>query len=266
MTSRIALCAGSFLLMVFLAVSVATADMIDDCDKSLDPFTESGELKDDKTLLENQNIKISGCTKVIETSKDNELVAAAHNNRGFAYLASQKAEEALADYDKAIQLAPGNGTYYKNRGTLYFHYLNQPEAALADYTQGISYAPEDASIYMARGVLHMNVGRGDDALEDFDKAIELNPDLPASYFNRATVYQQMRRYDLAIIDLTQCIRLEHQLVRSYAMRGLAHEMTGLRDKAVADYQSALEVRPLLVSHDQVREVARTRLKALGASP
>ena len=61
--------------------------------------------------------------------------------RGNAYNALKKYEEAIADYTKAIELAPKDANNYRARGSAYSNLKKYPEA-FADYTKAIELDPK----------------------------------------------------------------------------------------------------------------------------
>ncbi|MDX1921068.1 MAG: tetratricopeptide repeat protein, partial [Candidatus Caenarcaniphilales bacterium] len=80
-------------------------------------------------------------TKVIEANpKPESKLSEAYLKRGISYLKTEKFEEALKDFDKAIELTP-----------------NLEQA------------------YNQRGLAKANLGKQEEAIKDFDKAIEINP-------------------------------------------------------------------------------------------
>ena len=59
-------------------------------------------------------------------------------------------KEAIADYDKAIELNPKDAKAYYNRGNAK-HQLKQYKEAIADYDKAIELNPKDANAYNNRG-------------------------------------------------------------------------------------------------------------------
>ena len=59
-------------------------------------------------------------------------------------------KEAIADYDKAIELNPKDADTYYNRGAAKNH-LKQHKEAIADYDKAIELDPKDADAYYNRG-------------------------------------------------------------------------------------------------------------------
>ena len=114
---------------------------------------------------------------------------------------------AIADYTKAIELAPNNGSSYNNRGSLKFNNLKDYYGAIADYTKAIEIVSNQgahynnnlalAYAYNNRGTSKYNLKDYYGAIADYTKAIELAPNNGngSSYNNRGAV-------KLALGDLT----------------------------------------------------------------
>ncbi len=77
--------------------------------------------------------------------------AIAYYNRGFAFMNKKSTDEALKDYNKAIELKPDYADAYLSRGNIF---LNQKrnDDALKDYNKAIELRPDYADIYLSRGI------------------------------------------------------------------------------------------------------------------
>ena len=73
-------------------------------------------------------------------------------------------------------------TFY-NRG-LGLAGLGRLEEALEDFDEAIQIRPEFPEAFRSRGASRARLGRLEDALEDFDTAIRQNPDFAEAYYNR----------------------------------------------------------------------------------
>ena len=96
-------------------------------------------------------------------------------------------EEAIKDYDMAIELEPDFATAYNNRGTAKDE-LGRHEEAIKDYNKAIELEPNDATAYNNRGSAKYELGRYEEAIKDFDKAITLEPENQNFHNGRAIAF------------------------------------------------------------------------------
>ena len=81
-------------------------------------------------------------------------------------------EQALADLNRAIEIAPNNADAYYNRGKARTE-LRDPQGAIADYTEAIRLNPELAGAYGNRGLLYAETGDRAAAVADLRQALQL---------------------------------------------------------------------------------------------
>ena len=173
----------------------------------------------------------------------NPKYADAYNNRGNVYYNQGKYDLALADYNQAIQLNPKYADAYNNRGNVYYN-QGKYDLALADYNQAIQLNPKYADAYNNRGNVYYNQGKYDLALADYNESIRLNnPQLWLPYNNRGLVYNDQRKYDLALADYSQAIQLNPKDAYAYYNRGNVYDDQGKYDLAIADYSQAIQLNP-----------------------
>ena len=63
-------------------------------------------------------------------------------------------DKAILDYNKAIELAPGEAKFYNYRGQLYENELNQFEKSLSDYNKAIELEPKEGEWLFNRAFLY----------------------------------------------------------------------------------------------------------------
>lgn len=91
-----------------------------------------------------------------------------YHNRGLAYYDLGFADNAMRDYNKAIEIAPNIPTSYLNRGALYYDLRKYPEA-LADFNHVLSMVPA-RNAYMGRGLVFAALGDQIAAQREFSEA------------------------------------------------------------------------------------------------
>ncbi|MFN2286651.1 MAG: tetratricopeptide repeat protein [Anaerolineae bacterium] len=185
---------------------------------------------------------LANYTQAIALNPNDEAAASAYNNRGNTYFQLQNYAAALADYTRALELAPQNTNAYNNRGATHAA-MQDYKAALADYGRAIELDPQGASAYNNRGAAYYQMQDYKAALADYGRAIELNPQYTAAYNNRGTTYEAMQDYETALADYTRAIELDPQDASTYNNRALTYAEMQDYAAALADYERAIELDP-----------------------
>jgi len=110
---------------------------------------------------------------------------------GEAHSSAKRYGEALAAYDRAIQLDPSYALAYNNRGYAYYN-LKEYHRAIADYDRAIQLDPNYALAYNNRGYAYHNLKEYQRAIADFDRAIQLDPNHTLAKNNREEAYRLLQ--------------------------------------------------------------------------
>jgi hypothetical protein len=138
--------------------------------------------------------------------KDPNSFSEAYDNRGQALEKTGQIDRAIADYDKAIALAPSDYEVYDIRGQA-FHKMGQLERAIADYSSAIALNPSDSGAYNNRGLAFDKMGQLNRAIMDYDSAIALNPSDAHVFINRGFAYFKAGQVEFAIADMKKACDL-----------------------------------------------------------
>ena len=185
----------------------------------------------------NYNEALASFNKAIELDPKD---ADAYNNRGIAYDNLGNHKQAIKDYNKAIELDPKNAKAYNNRGGAYGD-LGNYKQAIKDYDKAIDLDPKYAAAYYNRGIACRNLGNYKQAINDYNKAIELNPQYARAYTGRGGAYGKLGNYNQAINDYNKAIELNPQYARAYTGRGIAYDELGNYKQAIADIKTAAKL-------------------------
>jgi type IV pilus biogenesis/stability protein PilW len=166
--------------------------------------------------------------------------AEAYNYRGSAYLQKGQVDLAISDYDQVLRLKPRDAEVYTDRGVAYGA-KGQFDRAIADFNRAIELKPSYALAWSCRGGMYLHKGQLDRAIADFSKAVEVDPGYAMGYNNRGTAYMQQKRYDQAIFDFDKALRLDPRQASAYANRGIVYFEKGQIDRAITDLTKALEI-------------------------
>ncbi|MEM9212998.1 MAG: tetratricopeptide repeat protein [Cyanobacteria bacterium P01_F01_bin.150] len=127
--------------------------------------------------------------------------------QGNLFAASQRLEEAIASYDKAIAFKPDMHKAWSNRG-LSLDDLGRREEAIASYDKAIAFRPNMHEAWSNRGVSLDDLGRREEAIVSYDKALEFKPDFSSAMYNKACSLSLMGDRDGALEWLKKAIALD----------------------------------------------------------
>jgi tetratricopeptide (TPR) repeat protein len=168
--------------------------------------------------------------------------AVTYCNRGIAKAELGKYEEAIQDFDIAIEKDPNYAKVYCNRGTAK-SYLKKYEEAIEDYDRAIEKDPNFASAYNNRGNAKSDLKAYKGAIEDYNIAIEKDPDYTLAYNGRGNAKSELEKYEKAIKDYDMAIKKDPDFAMAYYNRGLAKLYLKEYEEALEDYNTAIEKDP-----------------------
>ena len=162
--------------------------------------------------------------------EQNPYFAEAYCYRGTAYFNKKELSCALKDLNEAMRLNSNYDEAYNNRGLVYSH-KGQYDRAIKDFDKAIELKSDYAGAYNNRGAAYRDKGEYDRAIKDFDKAIELNPDYADAYCHRGSAYYKKREFANAIVDLNKTIDINPKSQRARDLRDKAQrELKNLNKK------------------------------------
>lgn len=153
-------------------------------------------------------------------------------HRGETYRLANHYEEALADFNLAIELNPDYTWGLAHRGETY-RLMNRYFEALADFNRAIKLDPDYTWALTHRGETYRLMNRYSEALADFKRAIELNPNYAWVYACRCLTYEQMKRYEEALVDFDRTVALDKSIFSYWRSdRGLLLSFCGRYAEAI----------------------------------
>jgi tetratricopeptide (TPR) repeat protein len=170
----------------------------------------------------------------------NPKYAKAIGNRGKTYSLMERYQEALKDFDQAIELDPKHAWRIARRGETYY-LMDRDEEALKDFDQAIELEPKYLWAIMLRGKTYSLMERYEEALKDYDRVIELYPKYTGAIALRGETYRLMQRYSEALKDLDRAIELDPKLDLAIAQRGFTYRLMGRYEEALKDFDRAIEL-------------------------
>ncbi|MFK7772347.1 MAG: tetratricopeptide repeat protein [Saprospiraceae bacterium] len=188
--------------------------------------------------------------------------------------------QAMADYDKAVELKPYNYEPYLKRAILKDRFLFYKEA-LEDYEESLTYAyvfdnkmkirihrarikaklgaydvaikdlekaliedRENSALLNTLALIHLDIEDFEKALKYLNRSLEFNPEDPYTFANIGYVALNAGKYQKAINIYDDQIKKEGSHSSMFNNRGFAKYKLGQHEEALEDINHAIELNPL----------------------
>lgn len=192
-----------------------------------------------------------------------DVQARPYNDRGIALASKGQYEQAISEFNKALELSPVYAQAYYNRGIAHLS-MGQYDRAIIDFNRvielgkevegassmtirGAAYVPQNmyAQIHYYRGTAYLYKAQYDLAIADFTQALQIDPKHAQAYNNRAASFTEGGRFEQAKSDVDKALQLNPKYALAYMNRGLIYYRQGENDKAISDYNEAIRFDPRL---------------------
>ncbi|MFU8831956.1 MAG: tetratricopeptide repeat protein [Wenzhouxiangella sp.] len=165
-----------------------------------------------------------------------------HIQRGMAFFEMRRFYEAIADFDKALEIdGQADGAYY-GRG-LAMGRLGLLDEAIEDLTVFIERNPRNSMAYTKRGVRYIWKGDNESAFSDLIRAIDLDPNNAEAHDDLGVVYAQRREFGKAIEHFRAAIRIDPTYQKAYHNLALAYLLVDEHGLALQAVDLALALSP-----------------------
>lgn len=205
--------------------------------------------------------EVIACTRLIEAGLD---LSASYFRRGMAENRLRRFEAAIADYDRAIAIEPGNPEFFNARGDAWNNrgdharavldydatlrlnpraaetldnrcwakaaWLHDPTGAVSDCEAALRLRPQHGNTLENIGFAYLQLGRLSDAVRAYSSALAENPSRPDSLFGRAIAEERLGRADEARADFARARRLNPRVDDEYRGYGI---VAGIKAKMPA---------------------------------
>lgn len=163
----------------------------------------------------------------------------AYYYRALVYTQMERFEDALADFNQALEQQPHFPQAYAARAAVYLS-LDRPASAIEDLNQAVQLGlNQDPGVYLNRGQAYFRLDMYDLAERDFQRALELDPESPAVHFNLGTLYLQLGEEEQALEHFNRTLELDPAFAAAYFNRAMALVHLGRTQEAIQDLEQFL---------------------------
>jgi tetratricopeptide (TPR) repeat protein len=231
---------------------------------------------------------------VSRDKKDHVALSDAHNSRGIELADRGWLDEAIREFQKAIDLDPGSAHAHDNLATVYAekklyrealqeylaavrlepdgataHYnlacflaTHGPEMTVAEYREAIQQEPDHPDAHLNLGLALADQDKPEEAARELRTAIELDPEDPLPRHELAALLMDEGDYRGAIAQLKEVVRLEPSGFEAHLDLGICYAQKGFFAEAERAYERAGRIQ----AEDLLLDYNRAALYALWGKP
>jgi len=188
--------------------------------------------------------RIGRLTQVLENLKSAmpqlTFTASDYIKQGNALFFESRYEDAIAVYDKAIQLDPDlYEAWFGKASSLVVqqHY----DDALEAYDQALNLKSDSVEAWFGKGTVLRKLQRWDDAIAAFEQASSLKPEDPRIWLSQGNACMDQHRYGEAIAAYDQALAINSESTKAYVGKIEALRLSDRLDEAIATCDAALRI-------------------------
>jgi tetratricopeptide (TPR) repeat protein len=175
-----------------------------------------------------------------QASESDEKNYAAYAKIGQAKEDLKLNDDALASYQKALQINPAAPELFIRVANLFY---KKDDLASADtfLKKAEANSPDDAEAIFLRGLLFYKRGENEKALAAFEKTLALDPEFLEAYLYQAEVYERLNKKDEAIAAYRKTVEINPQFVQGWFDLGVSNYNQGNYTEAETAYLKVIEL-------------------------
>src|SRR3989339_234194 len=163
-------------------------------------------------------------------------------NKGIALGNLGRQQEAIACYDKALEIDPRDASVWSNKGAALGN-LGIYQEEIACYDKAIEIDQRHAASWYNKGITLGNLDRPQEAIACYDKAIEIDPKYARPWYNKGNVLGSLGMYKEAIACYDKALEIDPRDVFVWSNKGTSLGNLGRYQEAIACYDKAIEINP-----------------------
>lgn len=165
-----------------------------------------------------------------------------HYDYGLALARAGRMTEALGEFERAVKLKPDFARAHAEAGLLLFE-ARRPAEAVAHYEAALRTRPADAETHGNLANALFLVGRADEALQHYTESLRLRPGDPETHYNFGNTLFRLGRFDQALREYAAALQARADFPDAHFNAAMALVRAGRQGEAVTHLQAALAQRP-----------------------
>ena len=184
-----------------------------------------------------------------------------HYNLAFSLRERGDTQEALKEYQNALDINPAYPHGYSSLGDVYLK-LDQFDLAQAAYRRALAQNSKDTEVLLNSGAAFQGAGQKTAAELMYLRVLQIDPNSSAAHVNLGVLYQGENRLNDAMHQFATAIDMHSKDIVPYYDLGVICQQAGRPDLAMNMYRKVLELKP--DDEDTLRNVGLIQRQAATA--
>jgi len=181
-----------------------------------------------------------------------------HNNLGLALLKKGQLDEAMTQFQKSLEINPNDADADNSLGMVFLQ-KGQVDEAMAQFQKALEIDPNRADAHNNIGCIVLKKGQVDEAMAQFQKALEIKPNYAEAHLNLGNAFFKKGQEDEAIDQFQKALEINPNLAEVHNSLGFVLYQKGQVDEAIAQFQEAVRLKPDYV--DAQKNLAKAQAMA-----
>jgi tetratricopeptide (TPR) repeat protein len=165
-----------------------------------------------------------------------------HCSLGVALFEKGQVDDAVAQYEKALEINPNYVAAHYNLGNALFR-KGQLDEAIAQFQKALEINPKDAEAHINLGNALLQKEQLDEAVGQFQKAVEINPNDAEARYDLGNALFQKGQLDEAVAQFQKALAIDPNSFATHYNLGVALFQKGQLDEAITQFQEVLRLKP-----------------------
>jgi tetratricopeptide (TPR) repeat protein len=168
-----------------------------------------------------------------------------HFNLGAAFSEKKWDEQAIPQYQRALEINPGLAEPHINLGET-FQRQGKIEKAAEHYRAALKIDPDLPEVYNNMGAILAKQGKTEEAIQFYQKALKIRPHFALAHFGLAKELAEKGKIEQGIRHYYQALKYKPEYAEAHNNLGAIFLNSGETEKAIKHYLAALQLDPSLV--------------------
>ena len=163
-------------------------------------------------------------------------------NEGAIFASEGNFEQAILQYNIAIELDPDFFEAFARKGEALIHVGNYTEA-LESFDKALYIKNDSAEIWLIRGYTLSELDRYNEALESYNESIRLNNSNKKAWYDKANTLGILGNYEEALQSYDIALSIDRNYSKAWYNRGKYLQKIGKYEEALSSYYNATLINP-----------------------